>query len=271
MGVLPLSVFPVLPGGRLSPGRNEIRQGPYLFVSSQGGKAPRGLISRSVGIQRFFLRANGQQIRPDEVLRPGHVMSPERPFSESCERNKDPILAVLRHVFERPGTVLEIGSGTGQHAVHFARAMPEWVWQTSDLPVHHPGILAWQEEAGLPNLPPPLSLDVGGPWPATQFDYAFTANTLHIMSWTEVVLFFACVSRVLKPEARLAVYGPFNYGGQYTSESNARFDEWLKARNPHSAIRNFESVNNLAQSAGFTLLADLPMPANNRTVVWEMN
>jgi SAM-dependent methyltransferase len=197
-------------------------------------------------------------------------MTAAKPFSESCERNKDPILAVLRQVFERPGTVLEIGSGTGQHAVHFARAMPELVWQTSDLPVQHPAILAWQEEARLPNLLPPLNLDVSGLWPATQFDYGFTANTLHIMNWTEVVLFFACVSSVLKPAGRLAAYGPFNYGGHYTSESNARFDDWLKTQNPHSAIRNFESVNALAQSAGLSLLTDLPMPANNRTLVWEM-
>jgi cyclopropane fatty-acyl-phospholipid synthase-like methyltransferase len=200
----------------------------------------------------------------------GYLMSLERPFSESCERNKKPILAVLRDVFEQPGTVLEIGSGTGQHAVCFARAMPELVWQTSDLPANLDGIRAWLEEANLPNLLPPLGLDVSGIWPAAQFDYAFSANTLHIMSWTEVVLFFSCVSALLKPGARLVVYGPFNYGGKYTSDSNARFDEWLKNRDPHSGIRNFENVDTLAQSAGLSLLADFAMPANNRTLVWEM-
>jgi cyclopropane fatty-acyl-phospholipid synthase-like methyltransferase len=201
---------------------------------------------------------------------PGYLMSLERPFSESCERNKEPILAVLRDVFERPGTVLEIGSGTGQHAVHFARAMPELVWQTSDLPVNLNAIRAWQEEANLPNLLPPLSLDVGGIWPTKQFDYVFSANTLHIISWTEVVLFFSCVSTILKPGARLAVYGPFSYGGKYTSDSNARFDEWLKNRDPHSGIRNFEYVDTLAQSAGLSLLTDIAMPANNHTLVWEL-
>jgi len=200
----------------------------------------------------------------------GYLMSPERPFSESCERNKEPILAVLRDVFERPGTVLEIGSGTGQHAVHFAKAMPELLWQTSDLPANLDGIRAWQEEAKLPNLLAPLLLDVGGLWPTNQFDYVFSANTLHIMRWTEVVLFFACVGKILKPGARLAVYGPFNYGGSYTSDSNARFDEWLKNRDPHSGIRNFENVDSLAQSTGLSLLTDIAMPANNRTLVWEM-
>lgn len=197
-------------------------------------------------------------------------MGAERPFSESCERNKEPILAVLREVFERPGGVLEIGSGTGQHAVHFARAMPELVWQTSDLPASHPGIRLWLDEVALPNLLPPLNLDVGGIWPAEPFDYVFSANTLHIMSWTEVVLFFACVSNLLKTGGRLAVYGPFNYGGKYTSDSNARFDEWLKSRDARSAIRNFEQVDGLAQRTGLNLLSDIAMPANNHILVWEM-
>ncbi|MGA7179401.1 MAG: DUF938 domain-containing protein [Thiobacillaceae bacterium] len=194
----------------------------------------------------------------------------ERPFSESCERNKAPILAVLRDAFAQPGTVLEIGSGTGQHALHFASAMPHLMWQTSDLPANLNGIRAWQDEASLPNLPPPLSLDVAGIWPTKQFDYVFSANTLHIMSWAEVVRFFACVGNMLGSGARLAVYGPFNYGGRFTSDSNARFDEWLKNRDPRSGIRNFEDVDNLARSAGLSLLADIAMPANNRTLIWEM-
>jgi cyclopropane fatty-acyl-phospholipid synthase-like methyltransferase len=197
-------------------------------------------------------------------------MSPERPYSESCERNKDPILAVLREAFERPGAVLEIGTGTGQHAVHFGAALPQLQWQTSDLSASHSGIRAWLEHARLPNLLPPLELDVSGSWPAGRFDYVFSANTLHIMGWPEVIAFFAGVGESLRTGGRLAVYGPFNYHGAYTSESNARFDEWLKNRDPRSGIRHFEEVDALAQGAGLHLLKDYSMPANNRILVWEM-
>jgi cyclopropane fatty-acyl-phospholipid synthase-like methyltransferase len=194
----------------------------------------------------------------------------ERPFSESCERNREPILGVLRESFDRPGEVLEIGSGTGQHAVYFASALPHLKWQTSDLPASHSGILAWLEQARLPNLLPPLALDVTGGWPVGPFDYVFSANTLHIMGWPEVLLFFAGTREALKSGGRLMVYGPFNYGGEYTAESNARFDEWLKSRDSRSGIRNFEEVNALAQGAGLDLLMDRAMPANNRILVWEM-
>jgi cyclopropane fatty-acyl-phospholipid synthase-like methyltransferase len=197
-------------------------------------------------------------------------MSPERPFSESCDRNKEPILAVLRESFEQPGAVLEIGSGTGQHAVYFAAALPHLRWQTSDLPASHSGILAWLEQARLPNLLPPLELDVTGDWPAGPFDYVFSANTLHIMGRPEVARFFAGTGATLKSGGRLAVYGPLNYRGAYTSESNARFDEWLKGRDPRSAIRHFEEVDALAQGVGLHLLIDHAMPANNRMLVWEM-
>jgi cyclopropane fatty-acyl-phospholipid synthase-like methyltransferase len=194
----------------------------------------------------------------------------ERPFSESCERNKEPILTVLRETFDHPGDVLEIGSGTGQHAVYFAAALPHLQWQTSDLPASHGGILAWLEQAQLSNLPPPLELDVTRDWPRGPFDYVFSANTLHIMGWPEVIRFFAGVGETLKSGGRLAVYGPFNYGGRYTSESNARFDDWLKGRDSRSGIRDFEEVDALAQGAGLHLLMDRAMPANNRILVWEM-
>jgi cyclopropane fatty-acyl-phospholipid synthase-like methyltransferase len=197
-------------------------------------------------------------------------MSLERPFSESCERNKEPILAVLQETFDRPGKVLEIGSGTGQHAVYFAAALPHLQWQTSDLPASHGGILAWLEQAHLPNLLPPLDLDVTRDWPESPFDYAFSANTLHIMGWPEVIRFFAGIGETLKSGGRLAVYGPFNYGGEYTSDSNARFDEWLKVRDSRSGIRHFEEVDALAQGAGLRLLTDRAMPANNHILVWEM-
>jgi hypothetical protein len=193
-----------------------------------------------------------------------------KPFAESCEQNRDPILVVLREQFTEPATVLELGSGTGQHAVYFARHLPYLNWQPSDLPANLPGINAWIKDEGLPNVLAPLVLDVSSQsWPVTTADHVFTANSLHIMSWTCVQQLFAGVGNIMTDGGRLAVYGPFNYGNQYTSDSNARFDEWLKSRDPQSGIRNFEDLNVLAQDAGMRLLNDYEMPANNRILVWE--
>jgi len=193
----------------------------------------------------------------------------EKPFAEACERNRGPLLEVLREAFADRRQVLEVGSGTGQHAVHFAAGLPHLVWQTSELPMHHAGIRAWLDEAQLPNLRPPLALDVAGDWPAESYDAAFTANTLHIMGWPLVERFFSGLRGVLAPGAVLAVYGPFNYQGAFTSESNAQFDRWLKSRDPASGIRDFEAICTLAATNGFALLRDVPMPANNRTLLWR--
>jgi hypothetical protein len=177
--------------------------------------------------------------------------------------------------------VLEIGSGTGQHAVYFAAHLPHLIWQPADLAENLPGIEGWRAEAargsaaagasaGLPNLLPPLMLDVNQPqWPDTGADAVFSANTLHIMSWYEVRLFFAGVGRLLPATGVLAVYGPFNYGGRYTSESNARFDRSLRNRDPRSGIRDFEAVDALAAEQRLVLQRDVAMPANNRTLVWR--
>lgn len=195
----------------------------------------------------------------------------DKPFSESCVQNRDPILAILRTLFADRRHVLEIGSGTGQHAVYFGAALPHLIWQTADVPQHHPGIQAWLEEAALPNVLPPLALDVNDTaWRNGHYDAVFSANTLHIMGWPEVERFFAGVGAVLGAGGILTVYGPFNYGGHYTSESNARFDAWLKARDPASGVRDFEAVNALARSQGLLLQQDIAMPANNRTLVWRM-
>jgi len=193
-----------------------------------------------------------------------------KPFSESCERNKDPILAVLREHFVRATRVLEIGSGTGQHAVHFAAALPRLTWQTADLPANHEGIRLWISEAGLPNVLPPLTLDMlkAETWPEATFDAIFSANTFHIMSWPAVERAFGFIGSVLAPGGVLAVYGPFNYGGDYTSDSNRNFDGWLKNRDPLSGIRDFEAVDALARAQGLRLVDDVEMPANNRTLVW---
>jgi cyclopropane fatty-acyl-phospholipid synthase-like methyltransferase len=193
----------------------------------------------------------------------------DKPHAPACDRNQGPILEVLLKHFSQPRQVLEVGSGTGQHAVHFAAAFPGTVWQTSDVAENLPGIRMWLDDARLPNLPPPLRLDVNGPWPAARYDAVFTANTLHIMSWDEVQKLFGALDHVLADHAMLAVYGPFNHGGRFTSDSNRAFDEWLKQRSPVSGIRDFEAVDALARSIGLHLVADHAMPANNRTLVWQ--
>lgn len=192
------------------------------------------------------------------------------PFSEACERNRDPILGVLREVFGDRSKVLEIGSGTGQHAVHFARHLPHLIWQPSDLAENLPGIRLWIREAALPNLLEPIVLDIdAAQWPDANADAAFTANTLHIVSWPRVERLFERAGALLPGGGVLAVYGPFNYGGVHTSESNARFDTMLRTRDSRSGIRDFENVNELAQRQGLKLLEDRAMPANNRVLVWR--
>lgn len=194
----------------------------------------------------------------------------DKPFAPACERNREPILSVLRAHFADRTHVLEIGSGTGQHAVHFAAALPQLVWQTSDVPENLPGIRQWLDEANLPNTPAPIELDVGGAaWPSERYDALFSANTLHIMSWPEVEQLFAHIARIATADAKLAIYGPFNVDGKFTSASNAAFDESLKARAPHMGIRDRAAVDALARKAGFALIDDAAMPANNRTLVWQ--
>ena len=193
-----------------------------------------------------------------------------KPYSEASEQNREPILAILREAFAKTSHVLEIGSGTGQHAVHFAQHLPHLTWHTSDLTLHHEGIQAWLDEAALPNTYSPIALDVNQtPWPVAPVDGGFTANTLHIISWPEVACLLAGVGQALRPDGVLCIYGPFNYGGEFTSESNARFDLWLKARDPLSGVRDFEAVCALAQKHGLVLQQDHPMPVNNRTLVFR--
>ncbi len=198
-------------------------------------------------------------------------MPNQKPHSPASERNRDPILAVLRRHYADRRRVLEIGGGTGQHAVHFAQHLPHLLWQASDVSENLPGVRAWLDEAALPNTPPPLTLDVDGPWPQARYDAVYSANTLHIMSWPQVERLFAALPAILEPSAKLVIYGPFNYGGRYTSNSNAAFDDWLHAQAPHRAIRDFESVDALARGIGLQLLEDCEMPANNRCLVWQLH
>jgi hypothetical protein len=192
-----------------------------------------------------------------------------KPVSPSCERNRDPILAVLAERFSDRSNVLEIGSGTGQHAAYFAGHLTQLTWQASDCAEHLPGIGKWLDEAALSNAPAAIELDVDGTWPTSTYDAAFTANTLHIMSWPQVERTFAQLDKVLGKDAMLVVYGPFNYEGQFTSDSNAAFEDWLKDRGDHMGIRDFEAVDALARGIGLTLIDDVAMPAHNRCLVWK--
>lgn len=192
-----------------------------------------------------------------------------KPYSQACANNQQPILDYLQTVFTVSQTILEIGSGTGQHACYFARHLPHLTWQPSDRSENLPGIQLWLDEAQLSNLLSPIALDVANePWPMTELEGVFTANTLHIMAWPEVICLFAQLQRYLMPGAYCYIYGPFNYGGQYTSASNAQFDQWLKSRDPLSGIRDFEAVVALAEQAGMALVNDFAMPANNRSLVF---
>ena len=193
----------------------------------------------------------------------------DKPFAPSCERNQGPILEVLQRHLGETRRVLEVGSGTGQHAVYFAAAMPWLIWQCSDRADHLPGIAAWLDDTALPNTPPAIELDVDGSWPDPTFDAVFTANSLHIMGWPQVEAFFAGVGQILDKNGLLIVYGPFNYGGDFTSDSNRAFEQWLKDRDPASGIRDFEAVDALTRAIGVALVEDNTMPANNRCLVWR--
>jgi len=193
-----------------------------------------------------------------------------KPYSESCEQNRVPILDVLAPRVADCRTLLEIGSGTGQHAVYFAPDLPRLVWQTSDQRAQHAGIRQWLDEAGLANVLPPLALDVMlDEWPVGPFDAVFSANTAHIMPETAVAAMFAGVGAVLAENGPFLLYGPFNYDGRFTSESNHRFEDWLRQRDPLMGIRDVTWLRELAAEVGLVLAEDIEMPVNNRCLVWR--
>ena len=191
------------------------------------------------------------------------------PYSESCEQNKDVILDVLKDYLQPGVEVLEVGSGTAQHAVYFASLNPQIHWQTSDQDEYLPGIKARVNNAGLKNTPEPIRLNVCESWPDARYDLIFSANTVHIMDDIAVSAFISHCHECLKPGGHLIIYGPFNYNNAYTSQSNRDFDQWLKNRDPASGIKHYEWVNELASAAGFRLVDDINMPANNRSLLWQ--
>ncbi len=194
----------------------------------------------------------------------------EKPDAPAARRNCDAILAVLRDVLGRSTSLLEIGSGTGQHAVYFGHALPALRWQTSDRSENHAGILAWVNEASLDNVVAPLDVDVlrrdrvDG-----RYDAVFSANTAHIMSYQAVVCMFRLVGTVLNEGGVFCLYGPFNVNGEFTSASNERFNESLKLQNPEMGIRDLADLNGLAAANGLSESRRYAMPANNMLIVWR--
>ena len=193
-----------------------------------------------------------------------------KPYSSAAERNRQPILDQLGGLLPASGTVLEIGSGTGQHAVFFSRALPGLQWQPTDREVNLAGLEAYFSEEGNERILPLLQLDViSDPWPGRSYEAAYSANTAHIMPWDAVVAMFAGVAAHLLPEARFFLYGPFNIDNRFTSESNALFDARLRSEGEHMGIRDMAAIESLANLHQMRLEYQLAMPANNFILVFR--
>lgn len=193
-----------------------------------------------------------------------------KPYAESCDQNREPILAVIRPLLQESQNVLEIGSGTGQHAIYFGAQLPQLRWYTSDRREYHSGIQAWLEDAALPNVLPPFELDVlRSSWPALAVDAIFSANTTHIMHWPEVEALFTGAGTLLPSGGRFLLYGPFSFSGQHSSDSNLQFDQRLRARDPMSGVRDFDDLNRIAAEAGLEFRHNYEMPVNNRILFWQ--
>jgi len=195
----------------------------------------------------------------------------DKPYSEACVRNGPSILAELKARLPAKGSLLEIGSGSGQHAVMFAAALPGIQWQTSDMIEQHAGMRMWIKEAALANLIDPIPLDVSRAtdWPEQRFDAVYSANTLHIMTTAAVEACFARIASLMQPDARLFIYGPFMYAGEHSSQSNRDFDAVLRHRDAQSGVRDVQWLQALASAGGLGLVEDISMPGNNRMLVWQ--
>lgn len=199
-------------------------------------------------------------------------MIPEKPYALSCDKNSEPILEALKTTLGPQTSLLEVGAGTAQHAIHMAPNFLNLTWTLSDLEDRHPGMSLWLKDFPRVNIRGPIEYEIGNTeFPAGEFDCVFTANTLHIMSWEKCLLLFDDMSRHLPSGALFMVYGAFNYNGDFTSESNRKFETWLKERDPQSGIRDFERVKSELESRDWTFVKDLEMPANNRFLVFKKN
>lgn len=192
-----------------------------------------------------------------------------KPFAESCEQNKHVIFDIIKHEFSSCETILEIGSGTGQHAVFFASQLLHLKWQPSEQPEYLAGIELWLADYPCNNISAPIALNVSKDWPATLFDGVFSANTVHFMGWPYVVSLFAGIGKTLKDDGIFCLYGPFNYNHQFTSVSNENFDQWLKSQDPTRGIRDFEDLNHLAETNNLKFKVEYDMPSNNKILVWQ--
>jgi len=193
-----------------------------------------------------------------------------KPFSQACANNQDIICDQLQPILEHKKYVLEVGSGTGQHGVWFARKMPHLSWQLSDRIQNHAGINMWVDEFPSPNLLPPIALDVlQDLWPATVYDAVYSANTAHIMPWEALEAMFSGIGRSLLSGGVFCLYGPMKYMGVLEAQSNVAFDTMLRQQNPFQGIREFEDINHIAARVGLVLMQDNAMPANNRLIVWQ--
>lgn len=219
---------------------------------------------------------NQQNLGNTDISHSAHL-----PFSQACENNKQPILEVLQHQLSAHHYVLEVGSGTGQHSVYFAPRLPHLQWQTSDVVDNHGVIQGWHDKYPAPNLYAPLAFDltrdgipiaVSAPFypdKNSPYDAVFTANTLHIIAWPLVERLFELVGDALPTHGKFIVYGPFNDNGQYSSDSNQRFDRHLRQRDPNSGIRDKVDIMHLAKQHHLVLANHYSMPANNEILVFE--
>ena len=194
-----------------------------------------------------------------------------KPMSTAAERNQEPILKVLKDfITYEDRRLLEVGSGTGQHAVYFAPHFPQLEWHPTDVSGKLKGIKQWMHEAGVRNIQPPVRLEIGkDDFPKLKFDVVFTANTFHIMPWKEGKSLIKLLGHRLREGSRAIFYGPFKYDGQFTSPSNEAFDRQLKESDPTSGIRAFEDINKAMIKNGFELIDDIDMPANNQMLIYS--
>lgn len=192
-----------------------------------------------------------------------------KPFAAAAKQNRDDILQILKQAFKHSNSVLEIGSGTGQHAAYFSQHLPHLTWQASDIKSMLEGIQLWLDDAALPNLPKAIELDVNGAWPTEKYDAAFASNIAHIMHWQDLEALFEGLSTTLSEDAIFCLYGPFNINGNYTSESNQRFDHWLKQRDAESGLRDKLQLDSLAIKNNLQPEKSWDMAANNKILSWR--